>query len=681
MGTYIKKASLLVLAALCLIAQNQNRAIMLADVDQPATPTDSPGGGTYSSTQSVTLSDATATLILYTIDGSTPACPGTGTLYTTMISVAATTTIKAIGCNGITGGGVLTSVYTINSAVSTPTDSPGAATYAVPESVTLSDATGGATICYTTDGSTPGAATPGICDSSPTRTYSGAFILAPTTTLKAIGTKTGNTNSSVLSSTYTITSPLGPVDSFVNCNTSSPGTTLTTTILNNCTQGNGNLGGWTNSGAYTGFTIAAHQTGCTLGGGVRVNGTSFQTSTTSQAIAFDNSLSVPRYISNTTGAVGFSQAEIAGCFIPGPATTVAASNKIFDAWTIIGPSGTFSVMQLNTGTCGGAGGAGVYGVGLHYQDAGGGSVLTGCITMVPGTAYWCSLHADFANGTPHLSCYDGSTHAQVGSTINAVTTPTKTGTAGAAISFRVGNNEVGTDTATTYFENLVLSFSGQANSPIGPTSTSFSAPFLVSKTFNATALSGSSTTTASSAIELPAGVTNAVFISMENASATVSGCADTAGNTYTQSATVNLAANGHGDIWTAVNTTANASNVVTCTHTASTFRNIFVNAIGGANPTAPVDTGHTATGTTSSGADVTTGSFTPSTATGSVLACGYITAGQALLAGTNYAGINTSATTSASCAFRYAAPSSSQTASLIQSNTSSKWMLAVPYKQ
>lgn len=108
---------LFVLSVYSVFAQG-SRALILADTDAPNTPTDSPGGGTYGSTQSVTLSDATATIILYTINGSTPACPATGTLYTGAISVAVTTTIKAIGCNGVTGGGVLTSVYTITAGIS-----------------------------------------------------------------------------------------------------------------------------------------------------------------------------------------------------------------------------------------------------------------------------------------------------------------------------------------------------------------------------------------------------------------------------------------------------------------------------------------------------------------------------------------------------------------------------------
>lgn len=111
------------ISAFCAFGQSNHAQLLLGLVDQPATPSDSPGGGTYGSTQSVTLSDATAQFILYTINGSTPACPATGTLYTGAISVAVTTTIKAIGCNGITGGGVLTSTYTI-SAGNTWTTTP-----------------------------------------------------------------------------------------------------------------------------------------------------------------------------------------------------------------------------------------------------------------------------------------------------------------------------------------------------------------------------------------------------------------------------------------------------------------------------------------------------------------------------------------------------------------------------
>jgi chitobiase/beta-hexosaminidase-like protein len=76
-------------------------------------------------------------------------------------------------------------------------------------SVTITDSTGGVTICYRTDGGTPTASVAGVCD-SPAITYSGAVsITVNPTTLKAIGTLSGDTNSGVTSSTYGGAAPGG----------------------------------------------------------------------------------------------------------------------------------------------------------------------------------------------------------------------------------------------------------------------------------------------------------------------------------------------------------------------------------------------------------------------------------------------------------------------------------------
>ncbi|MBI3487323.1 MAG: chitobiase/beta-hexosaminidase C-terminal domain-containing protein, partial [Acidobacteria bacterium] len=55
------------------------------------------------------------------------------------------------------GGKTATCVVTVNGlqTVAAPTFSPAAGAYASAQTVTLSTATTGATICYTTDGSTP----------------------------------------------------------------------------------------------------------------------------------------------------------------------------------------------------------------------------------------------------------------------------------------------------------------------------------------------------------------------------------------------------------------------------------------------------------------------------------------------------------------------------------------------
>ncbi len=161
-------------------------------------PTFSPGGGTYSSTQSVTISTSTSgASIRYTTDGSTPT-ETAGTLYSSAVSVAANTTLKAIAYeSGMTDSNVVTAVYSIQ--VAAPTFSPAGGTYSSAQSVSLSSATSGASIRYTTDGSTP-SETAGTL-------YSGPISVASTETVRAIAYKTGMTDSLVSSASYTISLP------------------------------------------------------------------------------------------------------------------------------------------------------------------------------------------------------------------------------------------------------------------------------------------------------------------------------------------------------------------------------------------------------------------------------------------------------------------------------------------
>ena len=81
--------------------------------------------------------------------------------------------------------------------VATPTFTPAGGTYDSAQNVTLSCATDGADIYYTTDGSEP--------TTSVTK-YTGAIAVSSTTTIKAIAVKSGMTNSAVASATYTILS-------------------------------------------------------------------------------------------------------------------------------------------------------------------------------------------------------------------------------------------------------------------------------------------------------------------------------------------------------------------------------------------------------------------------------------------------------------------------------------------
>jgi DNA-binding beta-propeller fold protein YncE len=77
----------------------------------------------------------------------------------------------------------------------TPVFSPAAGTYSGSQTVTISDATTGAAIYYTTNGATP---------STKSTQYTAAITVSATETIKAIAVVTGYTNSAVASAAYTI---------------------------------------------------------------------------------------------------------------------------------------------------------------------------------------------------------------------------------------------------------------------------------------------------------------------------------------------------------------------------------------------------------------------------------------------------------------------------------------------
>lgn len=82
-------------------------------------PAFSPVAGTYTSSQSVTITSGTAgATIRYTVDGSTPSS-SVGTIYSVPVTISTTTTLKAIAYNGVDADSSVTSgLYTINYPVS-----------------------------------------------------------------------------------------------------------------------------------------------------------------------------------------------------------------------------------------------------------------------------------------------------------------------------------------------------------------------------------------------------------------------------------------------------------------------------------------------------------------------------------------------------------------------------------
>ncbi len=160
-----------------------------------ATPAFSVPGGTYSTTQTVTISDATAGATIYYTTNGTPPTTGSA-VYNAAITVTSNETIEAIAtATGFTTSSVATAAYTITPPAATPTFSVPGGTYSSTQTVTLSDTTPGSTIYYTTSGTTP---------TTSSTVYSGPITVSSTETLEAIATASGYSTSAAATATYTI---------------------------------------------------------------------------------------------------------------------------------------------------------------------------------------------------------------------------------------------------------------------------------------------------------------------------------------------------------------------------------------------------------------------------------------------------------------------------------------------
>jgi CSLREA domain-containing protein len=164
-------------------------------------PTFSPAPGSFTSAQTVTISDSGSNpTIFYTTDGTVPTMASTK--YTGPITVSSTETIQAVAAVlGDYLSPVASGTFTINlPQVAAPHFSIGTGTYSSAQTITLTDATAGATIYYTTDGSTP-TANSNLAD--------GPITVSSTETITAIAITGGDTNSEVVWATYTI-NPAAP---------------------------------------------------------------------------------------------------------------------------------------------------------------------------------------------------------------------------------------------------------------------------------------------------------------------------------------------------------------------------------------------------------------------------------------------------------------------------------------
>lgn len=159
-------------------------------------------GNSETLTATVAPNNATNKTVTWSSSNTSVATVSTAGVVTAVSAGSATITATATnGTTGTTDDKTATCAVTVTSAgtCATPTFSVAAGTYTAAKSVTISCATAGATIRYTTNGTTP-TATSGTV-------YSSAITVSSTQTIKAIAYKACYTNSAVASAAYTINLP------------------------------------------------------------------------------------------------------------------------------------------------------------------------------------------------------------------------------------------------------------------------------------------------------------------------------------------------------------------------------------------------------------------------------------------------------------------------------------------
>jgi beta-glucanase (GH16 family) len=190
--------------AVAIVTGDKNSAIAEAmykiDLPEAAEPVFTPPGRVYLTSQKVKIEDASpGAAIYYTTDGSNPTPQSAR--YTDEIDVTARReTIKALAAGPeLKASAVASAAYEITGTVATPVFHPAGGGYSQPVSVSITDSTAGASVRYTTDGSTPNA------DSALYTSPITLPVSPDVQVLKAIGTEQGFVASAVATSPYTVT--------------------------------------------------------------------------------------------------------------------------------------------------------------------------------------------------------------------------------------------------------------------------------------------------------------------------------------------------------------------------------------------------------------------------------------------------------------------------------------------
>jgi hypothetical protein len=164
-----------------------------------ANPVFTPGAGNYITGPMVSIADsANGATVFYTTDGTMPTI--SSPQYTGSIGVSSTEKLSAMAiAPGYSQSAIVTASYTVTPPAATPVLSPAGGTYTGSQSISITDSTPGATVYYTTDGTTP---------SLSSTTYSGPIAVSSTLCIHAIAVAPGFSQSAVAGAAYSFSAPL-----------------------------------------------------------------------------------------------------------------------------------------------------------------------------------------------------------------------------------------------------------------------------------------------------------------------------------------------------------------------------------------------------------------------------------------------------------------------------------------
>ncbi|MDX3773548.1 chitobiase/beta-hexosaminidase C-terminal domain-containing protein, partial [Chromatiaceae bacterium AAb-1] len=181
------------------MAESAEHSASFTVLQPVATPSVSPNGGAHTNSVSVSLSSATSGATLrYTTDNTvvTASSPVYGGPFT--LTQNATVRVKGFK-SGMAESAEHSASFTVLQPVATPAISPNGGTHTNSVSVSLSSATSGATLRYTTNNTA-------VTVSSPV--YSGPFILTQNATVRVKGFKSGMAESAEHSASFTVLQPV-----------------------------------------------------------------------------------------------------------------------------------------------------------------------------------------------------------------------------------------------------------------------------------------------------------------------------------------------------------------------------------------------------------------------------------------------------------------------------------------